>query len=97
MVQNRRLIDANSLYDQAHDTFYSAFHRSMADLTDLKELIDDTSTVDAVEVVRCMDCRYWEERDINGKKILGKCLKLRTVMRCYCFCSYGERRNDDQK
>ena len=53
-------------------------------------LIDDAPTVDAVEVVRCLDCKYWDVRPINGL-----CWKLSRVMEDTSFCSYGERQDGD--
>ena len=45
--------------------------------------------VDAVEVVRCKDCKHWEDG------WLGYCTKCHTAMHYDGFCSYGERREDD--
>ena len=41
--------------------------------------------VDAVEVVLCKDCRYWEN---------GDCYRLE-LSRQDDFCSYGERKDGD--
>ena len=64
------------------------------------ECIADASTVDAVEVVRCKECRSWE-RNIPNRKEYGT---------CYCagfskgvekhengYCEKGKRRNDHEK
>lgn len=64
-------------------------------------LIDDAPTVDAVEVVRCRDCKWYMPGDLftdimfchRLKKENGKPAKYN-----YCaddFCSYGERKDDD--
>ena len=51
--------------------------------------IDDAPTVDAVEVVRCKDCKYYED-----VKLLPHCT-LCGIMKCEDdFCSDGERRTD---
>ena len=42
-------------------------------------------TVDAVEVVRCKDCKYWAH---------GDCYRIE-LSRPNDFCSYAERREDD--
>lgn len=56
-------------------------------------------TVDAVKVVRCKDCRYY----LNSNE---KCGLIDTRLHFYetdktwtedCFCSWGERREDDNK
>ena len=48
--------------------------------------------VDAVEVVRCKDCKRWESH-CNGKA--GICPKRKGVARADDFCSYGERREGE--
>lgn len=54
--------------------------------------VEDASDVDVVEVVRCKDCRFFEDEDEDGD-----CW-------CYChndttcrdgYCSWGERREDE--
>ena len=77
-----RLIDANALiaeYDRAH----------IGEPGKARKLIADAPTVDAVEVVRCKDCRHisverglcfcnvWEK--FNGMGYDG-------------FCNYGEKK-----
>ena len=81
-----RLIDANDLlaeYDRQHE----------GEPGKARKLIEDAPAVDAVEVVRCKDCRHitverglcfcnvWEK--FNGMGYEG-------------FCNYGERRSDEQ-
>lgn len=62
-----------------------------------QEAIDDTSTADVVEVVRCKDCKHY----LNSNE---KCILIDTRLHFYetdktwtsdCFCSWGERREDD--
>ena len=62
------------------------------DLTDLEEFLTNVPSVDAVEVVRCKDCRHMELRhglrwcdawgEINGMGDDG-------------FCNYAERRGEE--
>lgn len=58
----------------------------------IEYVIDQQPTVDAVEVVRCENCRWFGEEDEDGH--------------CWCFfnnvptlrqgfCYFGERRNND--
>mgnify|MGYP006874779584 CR=1 FL=1 len=53
--------------------------------------VNKAPTIDAVEVVRCKDCRYWDDdRRCNGIKnglVLG-------YTAGDDFCSYGERKSD---
>lgn len=59
-------------------------------------LIDDAPTVDAVEVVRCRDCKFGkhfgdlEDEWINCGNLHGK-----PLMPFDGFCSYGERKDGD--
>ena len=80
-----RLIDADALlaeYDRQHE----------GEPGKARKLIEDAPAVDAVEVVKCKDCRHitverglcfcnvWEK--FNGMGYEG-------------FCNYGERRSDE--
>ena len=90
MENEKRLIDANALiaeYDRVH----------IGPPGGARKLMEDAPTVDAVEVVRCKDCRKchpWEapngatgyECDYHGEDV-----KLDD------FCSYGERRDNERK
>lgn len=51
-------------------------------------LIEDAPTIDAVEVVRCKDCRWWQD-DYMGTW----CSRLSGVRNTNAddFCSWGER------
>ena len=81
----KRLIDANALiaeYDRVH----------IGEPGKARKLIEDAPAVDAVEVVRCKDCKYmtqwaygryctvWD--GVNGMGDDG-------------FCNYGERKGGD--
>ena len=56
------------------------------------KIINQFPAVDAVEVVRCRDCKRWEPH-CNGKA--GICEKRKGVARANDFCSYGERKDGD--
>ena len=52
-------IEREAAYELARtNEYYSDFRRSMADLTSLKELLEDVPTSDVVEVVRCKNCCF---------------------------------------
>ncbi len=66
-------------------------------------VIQNAPTVDAVEVVRCKDCRncmLWRK---PTEKVIGECFirKMNSEDEQFCmvgaddFCSYGERRTDE--
>lgn len=67
--------------------------------------LGDMPTVDAVEVIRCRDCRYWDT--IQNKPGKGICAPPSKAHGGYCirrgatddtdFCSKGERRENRGK
>ena len=83
MASEKRLIDANALiaeYDRVH----------IGPAGGARKLMEDAPTVDAVEVVRCKDCKHYalfalacRNENFNG------------IIHMDGFCSYGERRTDD--
>ena len=67
---------------------------SVVRLFNLDFLIDNTPTVDAVPVVRCKDCKHYENHKL---KVYENCVRNERYipMLPNDFCSYGERRSDD--
>ena len=66
---------------------------------DVIMMIKTAPTVDAVEVVRCKDCKYYCQDKING--VICRHPELDFDIECYDhwintkpddFCSYGERK-----
>lgn len=56
----------------------------------IKNTLDAVPAVDAVEVVRCKDCKhYW--KNVNTPGFDGKC----TTVGDDDFCSSGERKDND--
>lgn len=49
-------IEREKVIEIAKDEYYSDFHKSMADLTSLRELLEDSPTADVVEVRHS----YWQ-------------------------------------
>ena len=95
-----RLIDADTLMDDANsDRSYG--------YVDAKQ-ISDAPTIDAVELLRCRDCKYWGDGDGKLHRSDGVLYARCTVHNYlidgrhtgWCptendFCSYGERKNGD--
>lgn len=86
MADEKRLIDANEAYEIARTSrLHDDFGRCMADLTSLKELLEDCPTVDAVEVVRgrwekhgkhdwrCSVCKIGVPYSFTGNKYCPNC------------------------
>ena len=86
MANEKRLIDANAIYDAVERRYQMSSgieHRCERDLLDL---ICSADTVDAVEVVRCKDCGHYHENVCP--------IWCYTETKPDDFCSYGERRTD---
>ena len=92
-MDEKRLIDANKLID-----FIDVGHlRHPGELcyseADVVNLLLHAPTVDAVEVVRCRECKYRFENNghsKNGCPIIDANIWIDDD----CFCSYGEREDD---
>jgi len=54
----------------------------------IKGVIDDAPTIDAVEVVRCKDCRFWKNEHLC--LVMSRYGSIDTKAEHYC--SWGERR-----
>ena len=91
MANEKRLIDANALKKKG---FYDL---GAEEAIIYVEDIDDAPTVDAVEVVRCYDCKHYGS--ISGvcyvDRKLGQTIPPVRVKHSD-FCSYGERRTNER-
>ena len=79
-----RLIDADKLALKLRYMGYMDEHE------EVQEVIDEAPTVDAVEVVRCKDCRYYVTNYAVphcGRTLIG--------MKKSDYCNYGERKKID--
>ena len=83
-----RLIDADRAMEIVRDQGNA--HPNAYHLTNYAMLIlREAPTVDAVEVVRCRDCKYHESTNVTGFK---HCRLLSKTVRYNDFCSYGKRK-----
>ena len=86
-----RLIDAD-------EVDYENISCSQSQLHWLHRIIEMQPTVDAVEVVRCKDCKYWGQ-DVcsytgDDESFCTNPDGLDNYAHPDDFCSYGERRTD---
>ena len=90
-----RLVDANWLLDEYCD---GCEHRNTQtcfdDICATVKLIHAAPTVDAVEVVRCKDCKYRKRPLFAGCGGIY-CEENRRHYTPDDFCSYGERRTEE--
>ena len=93
MATEKRLIDANALLMNEVKRCGSipTIGSGYLNETSFKRILDDAPTVDAVEVVRCKDCKYRHDSCFAGK---GKiyCDKIRVYFPLDGYCCYGERK-----
>ena len=100
-----RLVDADQMVVDESEAYMSAQVQITDDLKRLinfaahrkiQMLIADTPTVDAVPVVRCKDCRYWQ--DNNGGNPNEECRwREDETPDADDFCSYGKRKDGADK
>ena len=81
----RRLIDASAM---RADWLENGENEYVYDTNAVLDSIDSQPTIDAVEVVRCRDCKYHEDTHVTG---FEHCCLYDLTMRYNDFCSYGKR------
>ena len=98
MANEKRLIDANEMKNNIMEAMMRQFEKN-GDQIALRiaemmwHFIDETDTVDAVEVVRCENCQYWNPR----YETMGMCMKHNSIVtftKPNFYCAWGERKND---
>lgn len=85
-----RLIDADALWT---DIMMLPHNGDMISSDEVEQAIKDAPAVDAVEVVRCRDCKKIAP-SVTAIKCSVWCREFRAYMPCDGFCSYGERRDN---
>ena len=89
MANEKRLIDVNDVYSLFDKSGFARLHA--AD-------IDTIPRVDAVEVVRCRECKHWKPsgskagNSFSDMEYIGGCEFTNYCRRESDFCSYGERK-----
>ena len=89
-VREKQLIDREALLSfEKMDAELCATCGEHHTAEDVIMMIKTAPTVDAVEVVRCKDCKYHEHTSVTG---FEHCRLYGLTMRFNDFCSYGERK-----
>lgn len=92
-MPEQRLIDANKLKESVPETHVDIFENCrncrLLDKYQVRDLIDDAPTVDAVEVVRCKDCAVPHNYSTGCPKLGG----LIPSEDFYCAC--GKRKDGE--
>ena len=86
-----RLIDADKLIVSDEDCSGKCrdCNNHVTNCMELADLVNDAPTIDAVEVVRCKDCKYWRDDHTCREH------SLVSPMGANEFCSRGERGDSD--
>lgn len=83
-----RTIDADALIDNMVDYVVDGYAESPIDFESYTKMVQTAPTIDAVSVVRCKDCKYWEMR--NSPR--GWCVVHQGYVSPQYFCADGERK-----
>ena len=92
----KRLTDADAIIDFIDMGHYRNQLETCFSERDVVDMLESAPTVDAVEVVRCRECKhhYWEQEPCHGKSVhYCKLPHMRGVeVFKEFFCYYGERK-----
>lgn len=83
-----RLIDADELLSVVR-------HMTVVDKSVMHRILIQMQTVDAVEVVRCRECRWWH--DWNGECYAKEAQGFGHLWEADDYCSFGERKDGDHE
>lgn len=92
-----RLIDADAFLK---DILTAGIGKTIIEYSesDIGYMIRKRPTVDAVEVVRCKDCKHYkpQKKSAHWENRTNYCNRIVTIkVQPYDFCSYGERKEGD--
>ena len=92
-----RLIDADRALEIVRSQGIA--HPNAYHLTNYATLIlQEAPTIDAVEIVRCRDCKHYrpQKKSAHWENRANYCNRIVTIKtQPYDFCSYGERKDDE--
>lgn len=97
MPNENRLISLDEALKATHSEIYWTESQQSA----VRSFLVQQPRVDAVEVVRCKDCKHLNV--LNRKEIYAHCPKTNTVFLPFeldtrtHFCSYGERKDNGKE
>ena len=93
MANEKRLIDANRAMEIVRNQGIA--HPNAYHLTNYATLIlREAPTVDAVEVVRCRECKHWHKETLFCDYTLYGEAQEHVNWYADDFCSYGERKDN---
>ena len=95
-----RLIDADAIIDfidmgHTRNPLETCFSER-----DAVDMLESAPTVDAVDIVRCRDCKHYrqQKKSAHWENRANYCNRIVTIKtRPYDFCSYGEQKDGDNE
>ena len=98
MSRLTRLIDAGKLESALHDLMerrgVKSWMSAVFDAVDFETLIDEAPSVDATEVIRCANCRYWGTGYCDETDHVKVCEYANYMVGANGYCVYGERKGE---
>lgn len=91
-----RLIDADRAASIENLDQYSDLAAALGDVQTVRDILSDAPTIDAVPVVRCQDCRYYQDAKVNEKGFLI-CPASGMEITETDYCSYGSRMDKEDE
>ena len=85
------LIDADALYELIDGDFDFDFYEVPETKRELLRRIDKQKTIDVIPIVRCKDCKYYEETNSR----IGTCLLTISGTEVDGLCAWGERNGNE--
>ena len=95
-----RLIDTNTLLRHKRKMSGADFGGEFWDEAVLTSDIKNATTVDAVPIVRCKDCKHYrpQKESAHWENRANYCNRIVTIkVQPYDFCSHGERKDGDDE
>lgn len=83
-MSDKKYIEANDLLKHLPNEPYKGA---------IRRVLQQATAADVIEVVRCKDCKYYEQAKVNNKGFLI-CPASGMEIAEADFCSYGERRSE---
>lgn len=92
MEQEQRLIDARAFQTILSDMIYKNGINDVVSLRTILNLVDEAPTVDAVPVVRCVECSFLNTKYFEAGEGNYYCHRTGDRTELTDFCSRGEPR-----
>ena len=85
-----RPIDANALIDAMYVAKVTSAYEA-------QDIINSAPTIEAVNVVRCKDCKFWgtQTMQFNNNLVIACCKQWMQYSRMNGYCHNGERKESE--